>query len=115
MFNLQQIRMALVEHAMTNDGRLPATLQQLSPDVIDGTKLPALGFRGPDPERDYDWLYLPRPNIKSLPPETILVASPTAFSGDDGQPERMVLRLDGTVKFIPDTEFQQIIAKQLKE
>jgi len=114
MSNLRQIGLALVAHAEANNGRLPPTLLHLSPDVIDTTALPKLGFRDPDSKRDYDWLYLPRPSITSLPPEAILAASPTAIPRKNGPPERMVLHRDGSVTHMPDSEFQSVINKQLK-
>jgi hypothetical protein len=115
MSNLRQIGLALVAHAEANNGRLPPTLLQLSPDVIDITALPNLGFRDPDSKRDYDWLYLPRPSITPLPPDAILAASPTAIPRGNGPPERIVLHRDGSVTHMADSEFRSVIARELKE
>lgn len=113
--NLRQIGAALLAHSEANDGRLPLTLQQLSPDIIDIAALPRLGFRDPDSKRDYDWLYLPRQSIRSLPPEAILAASPTAVPHKNGTMERIVLHRDGSITLMADSEFQRTIANELKD
>jgi hypothetical protein len=113
--NLRQIGLALLAHAEANGGRLPPTLQQLSPDVIDITALRKLGFRDPDSKRDYDWLYLPRQSIRSLPPEAILASSPTAVPHKNGTTERIVLHRDGSVTLMSDSDFQRVIENELKD
>jgi hypothetical protein len=114
MSNLRQIGMALLGQAEANQGKLPPLLSQLSPKFVAPSALPLLGFRDPDSKRLYDWLYYPRTDLTNLPPETILAASPTAVPRGNHPPQRIVLHRDGSVAFIPDTEFLELISKQQK-
>jgi hypothetical protein len=110
MGNLHTLRDGLWRYAGEHEGRLPSTLSALAPKQVDADLLSRIRYVVPDtgPRILADWIYYARPTLSESPPETILVAAPTA----DQLNRRLVLRADGNVTWLDEAAFQSQAAGQ---
>lgn len=115
MNNLQQIGMALRLYAKDHDGHLPAALAQLEPEYLVLDSLQRMAFVSPDTKLAYAWLYFPQPDLNSQPEDAILAASPNAVPYRAKTPKRVVLHADGSVHWIPESDYQKRMAAQMKQ
>ena len=101
MNNLRQVQTCLKIYAGDNDGKYPAALSDLIPKYTISSQI--IEFRDYRTKQRPPWLY--RSSLtETSPAEEVLVAAPVA--SPDGK--RVVGFNDGSVKLIPEAEFQAL-------
>jgi hypothetical protein len=105
MNNLRQVQIALKMHAADNDGKYPPALADLAPKYSGSSQIPE--FTDHRTKRRMAWLYQNSLTEKS-PADEVLLAAPVA--GQDGK--RIVGFNDGSVRTIPDAEFQALWSRK---
>jgi hypothetical protein len=104
MNNIRQIGIALQLYAEDHGGSLPSAFSALAPGYIAADDLSRLKYRPPGSQQESEWLYFPRPLLRDVPDDAILAASP-APERHKGSLQRIVLRGDRTVVWLPDSDF----------
>jgi hypothetical protein len=88
-------------YAADNDGKYPASLSELAPKYLDSPQL--LEYSDPRTNQRAAWLYRKSLTVESAA-DQILFAAPMATS----KGKRLVGFNDGSVKMIPEAEFQKL-------
>ncbi len=105
---------ALKMYASEHGGRYPFALGELEPDYLPPGASQTEAYRDPDSKRRYDWLYIPGLGETS-PADWIVMASPSGQSANRAdQAQRIILRNDGSVRFVDEAAYQRELKKQLK-
>jgi HEAT repeat protein len=113
---LRKLGVALRAHANYNDGRFPARLEDLVPECLPKGE-PCLQFHDWRTREAIDWIYFGGHSARDRG-DTILVASPKAFSPADGTHMvgagvfRVVFSVDGRGAVLTEADYQACIAEQ---
>ena len=102
--NARQLKLALDAYAADNDGDFPESLEGLIPDIMDRESYELLKMTvGKEPK---PWMYVEGlENISKG--DLIILFAPAPIDG-----KRIVVRVDGSARPIPEAEFQALIEEQ---
>jgi hypothetical protein len=110
--HIQQIGIALQLYADDHEGRLPSAVSDLAPVYIEADALSHLGYHPPGSQQDSEWLYFPRRFLHDLPDDAILAAAPSPEKHNRSL-QRIVLRANRSVVWLPDSEYQTQRTKEI--
>ena len=99
MSNLKQLQLTLKLYAGDNEGKFPASLSELMPKYTSTNAI--IEFTDRRTKQRTPWLYHSS-HTETSPANELLLAAPVASSDKN----RVVGFNDGTVKVIPEAEFQ---------
>lgn len=109
---LKSLSAAAHEYARDHQGRLPRQLEALVPEYVSEVKFAESRFQNDRSAQRYDWLYFPPPDLKPLPADAILAASP-AVATESRQARRVVLMRDGSARLLPESDYQSRLKSQI--